>query len=151
MENAHKIKLSERLSSLVRPRHYQLNLNPNLETGLFHGEVIIDINDKDYSNYQLELKFTGNLTRYIIGFYLSNLKNKGAMVTSKFQPTYARQAFPCFDEPEFKATYDITSVKPLNYVALSNMNEAKINTNGNGLNFNLSNVVSGRWREMDKN
>lgn len=44
------------------------------------------------------------------------------MVASKFQPTYARQAFPCFDEPEYKATYDITLVKPTNYVALSNMN-----------------------------
>lgn len=125
MENSHKIKLSERLSSLVRPRHYQLYLNPNLETGLFHGEVKIDINvkeDKQFlalhtkfldinyvklykndveisvskflevksleqlliqfdkitsGNYQLEIKFSGNLTRNIVGFYLSHLKNKG--------------------------------------------------------------------------
>lgn len=48
--------------------------------------------------------------------------NFSTMVASKFQPTYARQAFPCFDEPDFKATYDITLVKPVNYVALSNMN-----------------------------
>ncbi|CAH0714298.1 unnamed protein product, partial [Brenthis ino] len=171
MENSHKIKLSERLSSLVCPRHYQLYLKPNLETGLFHGEVKIDINvkeDKQFlalhtkfldinnvklckndveisvskylevksleqlliqfdkitsGNYQLKIKFSGNLTRNIVGFYLSHLKNKGAMVASKFQPTYARQAFPCFDEPEFKATYNITLVKPLDYVALSNMNE----------------------------
>lgn len=44
------------------------------------------------------------------------------MVASKFQPTYARQAFPCFDEPDFKATYDITLVKPRSHIALSNMN-----------------------------
>lgn len=44
------------------------------------------------------------------------------MVASKFQPTYARQAFPCFDEPEFKATYDITLVKAKDATALSNMN-----------------------------
>nr|ASU92548.1 glutamine aminopeptidase-like protein 9 [Achaea janata] len=45
------------------------------------------------------------------------------MVASKFQPTYARQAYPCFDEPDFKATYDVTLWKPVTYVALSNMNE----------------------------
>lgn len=44
------------------------------------------------------------------------------MIASKFQPTYARQAFPCFDEPDFKATYDITLAKPTDYMALSNMN-----------------------------
>lgn len=44
------------------------------------------------------------------------------MVASKFEPTYARQAFPCFDEPEFKATFDIALVKPKGYTALSNMN-----------------------------
>lgn len=48
------------------------------------------------------------------------------MVASKFEPTYARQAFPCFDEPDFKATYDITLVKPASYIALSNMNVSKL-------------------------
>ncbi|KAL0880742.1 hypothetical protein ABMA27_001954 [Loxostege sticticalis] len=45
------------------------------------------------------------------------------MVASKFQPTYARQTFPCFDEPDFKATFNIFLVKPMSYIALSNMNE----------------------------
>ncbi|KAI5638874.1 peptidase family m1 domain-containing protein [Phthorimaea operculella] len=73
--------------------------------------------------YQICVDFSGDLTRNIVGFYLSHLKNQGTMVASKFQPTYARQAFPCFDEPDFKATYDITLVKPTTHIALSNMNE----------------------------
>ncbi|CAH2108175.1 unnamed protein product [Euphydryas editha] len=172
MANSHKIKISERLSLLVRPSHYKLLLNPDLKTGLFQGNVKIDVNFKDKKNflslhtkfldindvkvykdvteinvakfleiksleqllilfdndlspgnYLLCIKFNGNLTRNIVGFYLSHLKNNSTMVASKFQPTYARQAFPCFDEPEFKATYDITLVKPVDYIALSNMNE----------------------------
>ncbi|XP_072938562.1 aminopeptidase A-like isoform X2 [Epargyreus clarus] len=73
--------------------------------------------------YHVNIEFNGDMTRNIVGLYLSRLKNGGTMVASKFQPTYARQAFPCFDEPDFKATYDISLVKPPSYVALSNMNE----------------------------
>lgn len=47
------------------------------------------------------------------------------MATSKFEPTYARQAYPCFDEPAMKAKYKVSLVKPLgdDYIALSNMDQ----------------------------
>ena len=70
--------------------------------------------------------FTGNLTKGIVGFYRSVYTSAtGARIpiaTSKFQPTYARRAFPCFDEPSFKSTFTVTLVRPTEgYVALSNM------------------------------
>jgi len=37
------------------------------------------------------------------------------------QPTDARRAFPCWDEPAVRATFDITLVVPKDRVALSNM------------------------------
>jgi hypothetical protein len=44
------------------------------------------------------------------------------IATSKFQPTYARQAYPCFDEPGFKSTFKVRLVRPRDgYIALSNM------------------------------
>ncbi|GIY67276.1 hypothetical protein CEXT_144261 [Caerostris extrusa] len=45
------------------------------------------------------------------------------LATSKFQPTYARQAFPCFDEPSFKSTFSVSLVHEKEYTALSNMPE----------------------------
>ena len=80
----------------------------------------------DAGNYSLSMQFNGNLTRGITGFYKSVYTNrfgdKVSIATSKFQPTYARKAFPCFDEPSFKSTFTTVLVRPSQgYIALSNM------------------------------
>lgn len=45
------------------------------------------------------------------------------LATSKFEPVDARRAFPCFDEPNIKATYTVHLVHQDGYTALSNMPE----------------------------
>ena len=78
-------------------------------------------------NYTIRIEYGGSLTNGIVGFYKSIYTNsKGKRIpiaTSKFQPTYARRAFPCFDEPSFKSSFTVTLVRPSNdgYIALSNM------------------------------
>ncbi|XP_062516155.1 puromycin-sensitive aminopeptidase-like protein [Corticium candelabrum] len=74
---------------------------------------------------QLSLKFTGELNDKLKGFYRSkythpNGETRYAAVT-QFEPTEARRAFPCWDEPALKATFEITLVALKNQVALSNM------------------------------
>lgn len=81
-------------------------------------------------NYSLYLEFDGPLDNGILGFYKSVYTDENgqsrAIATSKFQPTYARRAFPCFDEPSFKSTFTTTLVRPTEgYIALSNMIEEK--------------------------
>jgi glutamyl aminopeptidase len=82
--------------------------------------------EAEAGNYTLSMEFQGNLTRGIQGFYRSlytnSLGRQVPIATSKFQPTYARRAFPCFDEPSFKSTFSTVLVRPSEgYIALSNM------------------------------
>lgn len=76
----------------------------------------------------LNLEFSGTMANKIVGLYSSSYvkadETRKWIATSKFEPTYARQAFPCFDEPALKATFEITLVHPItgDYHALSNMN-----------------------------
>ncbi|XP_036146513.1 glutamyl aminopeptidase-like isoform X2 [Monomorium pharaonis] len=93
--------------------------------------VISTENDINPGKYNLNLEFDGNLKDKIVGFYSSKYKDKKNtsnniryIATTKFEPTYARQAFPCFDEPNFKAKFSVKLVHPADgyYSALSNMN-----------------------------
>ncbi|CAJ0763076.1 15807_t:CDS:2, partial [Entrophospora sp. SA101] len=74
----------------------------------------------------LHIEFTGILNDKMTGFYRSSYVdesgNKRYLATTQFQATYARHAFPCWDEPAIKATFDITLIVPSELTALSNMN-----------------------------
>lgn len=47
------------------------------------------------------------------------------LAVSHFQPTFARYALPCFDEPEFKSVFIISITHPADMKALSNGMEDK--------------------------
>lgn len=76
--------------------------------------------------YDILIPFKGELNQDPIGFYRSsyfNLKEQKHkwVAATQFEPTYARRAFPCFDEPEMKATFEISIVHHKDLTALSNM------------------------------
>ena len=54
----------------------------------------------------LNIEYTGILNNELRGFYLSKTAKRNYAVT-QFEATDARRAFPSFDEPAFKATFDI--------------------------------------------
>ncbi|XP_041652254.1 alanyl (membrane) aminopeptidase b [Cheilinus undulatus] len=80
---------------------------------------------KDHS-YQLYTEFTGELADDLGGFYRSEYWENGVkkvVATTQMQPTDARKAFPCFDEPAMKAIFHITLRHDPSTVALSNGEE----------------------------
>ncbi|KRX63712.1 Aminopeptidase N [Trichinella sp. T9] len=74
--------------------------------------------------YFLSMSYTGKLADDLQGFYRANYTvendNRWILVT-QFEPTDARRALPCFDEPEFKSVFTLTVIHPVNSTALSNM------------------------------
>jgi len=68
---------------------------------------------------RLRLAFTGTLNDQLRGFYLSQANGRKYAVT-QFEATDARRAFPCFDEPAFKATFDIAMTVDQKDVGISN-------------------------------
>ncbi len=67
----------------------------------------------------LSIRYTGILNNELRGFYLSRGDHRDYAVT-QFESTDARRAFPSFDEPAFKATFDVTLTVDRGDTAISN-------------------------------
>ncbi|XP_048505208.1 endoplasmic reticulum aminopeptidase 2-like isoform X2 [Athalia rosae] len=127
----HRLKISQLLEY---PKHQQLYLE--LEESKFRKR----------GNYTVHLRFTSKLSNELEGFYLSSYitaeGEKRHLATTHFEPTYARSAFPCFDEPQFKAKFKMSIFRDRFHIALCNM--PVVNTEdagfymGTGLNESFS-------------
>src|SRR5271155_499491 len=69
----------------------------------------------------LEIEYSGVLNGELRGFYLSRTAKRNYAVT-QFEPTDARRAFPSFDEPAYKATFDVSLIVPQGDTAIGNTN-----------------------------
>ncbi len=84
----------------------------------------------------LSVLFTGKLNDQMRGFYRSEYLvdgEKRIMAVTQFEATDARRAFPCWDEPASKATFEVILEVPANRVALSNMPIVETKTGHAGL------------------
>ncbi|OUM63816.1 hypothetical protein PIROE2DRAFT_36421, partial [Piromyces sp. E2] len=89
--------------------------------------VILSFNTvlKPETSYTLSMQYSGILSDDMSGYYLSKYgdnDNPSYLATTQFEPTSARKAFPCFDEPEFKATFQLNMTVGAGLTAISNMN-----------------------------
>lgn len=84
------------------------------------------------SKATLTIDFAGILNDNMAGFYRSSFKDENGnttyMATTQMEPTDARRAFPCFDEPALKAKFTVTLVAEDKYTCLSNMDVASEKT-----------------------
>ncbi len=79
----------------------------------------------------IHIKYTGILNNELRGFYLGKDGQGRKYAVTQFESTDARRAFPSFDEPVYKATFDITVIADKGHVAISN-NEVESDTPGPG-------------------
>jgi len=150
-----------RLPRSVRPLHYQLTLEPDLDNATFEGrqavrlevdepveQIVLNAADLDITEawvvtphgdridltvsldvaaeratmvagavlgtgpHTLHTRFRGELNDKLRGFYRSTFKDhegrSRTIATTQFESTNARRAFPCWDEPDFKATFGVS-------------------------------------------
>ncbi|GIY10549.1 glutamyl aminopeptidase [Caerostris extrusa] len=103
--------------------------NMELEDEFFYEEneylVLRTRESLPVGKYRLFFEFSGPLTLSLKGLYKSSYLNPQSktirfLVASQFAANYARQAFPCFDEPSFRSTFDVSISHDESLFALSN-------------------------------
>ncbi|KAL2747896.1 putative aminopeptidase-2 [Vespula maculifrons] len=94
----------------VKTEKYNIELKENLKVG---NEIL------------LHFIYYGFLRDDMIGFYKSSYMTNDNklrwLAITQFQTTHARHAFPCFDEPSFKATFKISLIRSKEFNSISNM------------------------------
>jgi aminopeptidase N len=76
--------------------------------------------------HTLTLSFTGKINEQGQGLFYMRYQEHGSgarktMLGSQFEATDARRFFPCWDEPVFRARFQLTAIVPENWLAVSNM------------------------------
>lgn len=75
-------------------------------------------------NYKVNITFQAHIEDELLGFFRSSYVlygEKRYLAVTQFSPTHARKAFPCLDEPIYKATFKISIKHESTYLSLSNM------------------------------
>ncbi len=115
-------------SAIVKgPKGQRLNATIELEESIQRGRLLFTESIQP-GEWQLYLSFQGKLNDQLRGFYRSTYKDESgtpqAMVATQFEATDARRAFPCWDEPDFKAVFATTMVIDPRLTAVSNTSVA---------------------------
>ena len=86
-------------------------------------------------SYTVTMQFEGHITDGMTGIYPCRFKdadgNEKMLLATQFESHHAREAFPCIDEPEAKATFDVTLDIQPEREALSNMPVQATDTSAN--------------------
>ena len=77
-------------------------------------------------NHTLALRFSGKINQQGQGLFYMRYQEQGSgapkvMLGTQFEATDARRFFPCWDEPVFRARFQLSAVVPENWLAVSNM------------------------------
>ena len=83
-------------------------------------------NELPAGEHELMLAFSGKINQQGQGLFYARYQEQGTnekktMLGTQFEATDARRMFPCWDEPSYRARFQLTAVVPKNFMAVSNM------------------------------
>ncbi len=83
-------------------------------------------NELTAGKHELALKFSGKINAQGQGLFYARYQESGTaekklLLGTQFEATDARRMFPCWDEPSFRARFQLTAVVPQKFMAVSNM------------------------------
>lgn len=86
--------------------------------------IVSTTEDVPAGTSMIDIAFTGTLNDKLRGFYRSTYRDDAGVehvvAASQMQSTDCRRAFPCFDEPDFKAVFAVTIACDPDHLAISN-------------------------------
>lgn len=131
--NAIELELDEVL--LSSPGGRQMSATVTYESETERARLVLE-EEAIVGDWTLTIVFRGILNDKLRGFYRSTFTdqegNERILATTQFEATDARRAFPCWDEPDFKAVFSLTMVVDPNLLAISNTREIARQDDGHG-------------------
>ncbi|MEK6909566.1 MAG: M1 family metallopeptidase [Candidatus Aenigmatarchaeota archaeon] len=100
------------------------SIKPKIRIDNKKETLTLEFKERIKGGARLFLDFSGKLNNDLLGFYRSKYTSNGKekyLATTQFEAPYARRCFPCFDEPDYKATFDVSMRIDKNLQAISNM------------------------------
>jgi tricorn protease interacting factor F2/3 len=110
------------INSGKRVQKAKVKMDKKLERAIF------TLKEPVIGNLEMRIEFEGKNGDKLSGFYRSKYSigsKEEYMLTTQFEAADARKAFPCFDEPIFKATFDLSFIIDKELTVISNMPELK--------------------------
>jgi len=99
----------------------RINNQDNFDEVRLHSSQMIYPGD-----YSIEIEFNGLITENMNGIYPCNFEQDGVskqLIATQFESHHAREVFPCVDEPEAKATFDLSIIIDPKETVISNTPE----------------------------
>ena len=125
-------------SCIVKPGQKIIKSTPKINEK--KEELQIKLGEKIRGLCTVDLEFEGILNDRLLGFYRSKYQQNGKtkyLATTQFEAADARRAFPCWDEPEAKATFEISIITDNKFTAISNMPIKTKKKTGNKTTYNF--------------
>src|SRR6266487_3553973 len=119
-----------KLPKEVVPTGYSIRIVPDIDKLTFSGTETVKLSAHSPVHRlvlnALALSFSGKINQQGQGLFYARYQEQGSgtkkiMLGTQFEATDARRLFPCWDEPVFRARFQLTAVIPENWFAVSNM------------------------------